>query len=663
MKRILFLSLLLLVMASAFSGFTRIINGNITDDAGNPIIAYISIKGTKKGVATSSVGSFNLEIGDDKSVLVISSIGYETREVTVGKDTKFNIKLKLVSNSLNSVVIRADTVQFNAGLPGRVAVDKKTYEASKQYATSAYSPGLGGNISAIERIVSGQGTLAGTFNQERGFNRGRDFNTEGYEHITENPFLTVTDNPLSTFSIDVDAASYSNVRRILKSGRLPEEGAVRIEEMINYFSYEYAQPKGNDPFAVHTELAVCPWNKDHQMALIGLQGKKVDASELPPSNLTFLIDVSGSMMSEKKLPLVKSSLKLLVDQLRPQDNVSIVVYAGNAGLVLPPTEGDHKIAIKEAIDRLEAGGSTAGGDGIKLAYQVARRNFNAQGNNRVILCTDGDFNVGLSSDDALEKLIEEERKSGVYLTVLGYGMGNYQDAKMQKLADKGNGNHAYIEDISEAKKVLVSEFGGTLFTIAKDVKLQIEFNPLKVKGYRLIGYENRMLAKEDFNNDKKDAGELGSGHTVTAIYELVPPGISMPDNIGIDSLRYQAMFGAVSTTQKENFSGEVMNIKLRYKQPDSDISKLISQPVKDKAVAIDAASVNFRFAAAVASFGMLLRNSKYKGDVTYGYIRALAAEAKGDDLEGYRKEFLELVETASKITRRKETAARNDDNK
>jgi len=440
-----------------------------------------------------------------------------------------------------------------------------------------------------------------------------------------------------------------------KSGQLPTEGAVRIEEMINYFSYEYAQPTGKDPFAVFTELAICPWNTRHQLVLISLQGKKIDVSELPPSNLTFLIDVSGSMMTPDRLPLVQASLKLLVDQLRPQDRVAIVAYAGNAGLVLASTPGNRKISIKEAIDRLEAGGSTAGGAGIQLAYKIAKENFNKEGNNRVILCTDGDFNVGASSDNALERMIEEERKSGVYLTVLGYGTGNYQDAKMQKLADKGNGNHAYIDGISEAKKVLINEFGGTLFTIAKDVKLQVEFNPAKVKGYRLIGYENRMLAKEDFNDDKKDAGDLGSGHTVTALYELIPPGVDIPEASSVDSLRYQVLLSA-TTTEQAKFADEVMTIKLRYKQPNSDNSLLLSHPVKAKPVLIEQATDNFQFAAAVASFGMLLRNSDYKGNASYHFTKSLAQKAVGRDTEGYRKEFIQLVDAASAISKKKDMA-------
>lgn len=637
-------------MATGFTRFARTISGTITDDAGNPVIAQILIKGTQKTVVCSPAGSFNIEITGDLTVLVISAAGYQTRELKVGKQKKLTIKLQPVDVSLNEVVITASAAPLLKSIAGNAAADNSRLS---YFSKGNVVPG------AVSDLYTGRGVAPFKQKEYRFAERDR-FDREGYDHIIENPFMAVTDNPLSTFSIDVDAASYSNVRRILKSGRLPEEGAVRIEEMINYFSYDYAQPTGKDPFAVHTEIAVCPWNKEHQLALVGLQGKKIDASALPPSNLTFLIDVSGSMAVDNKLPLVKSSLKLLVDQLRPQDNVSIVVYAGNAGLVLPPTEGDRKMAIKEAIDRLESGGSTAGGAGIKLAYEVAKKNYNKAGNNRVILCTDGDFNVGLSSDDALETLIEEERKSGVYLTVLGYGMGNYQDAKMQKLADKGNGNHAYIDDISEAKKVFINEFGGTLFTIAKDVKLQIEFNPAKVKGYRLIGYENRMLAKEDFNNDKKDAGEMGSGHTVTAIYELIPPGAAIPNAVAVDSLRYQVPLMAVSTTQRDLFSGELMHIKLRYKQPDSEVSTLLSHPVSGKPLAIEKTSANFRFATAVASFGMLLRNSQYKGTATYRLIRSLAADAKGNDAEGYRKEFIDLVETASRLQKGRETASVED---
>jgi Ca-activated chloride channel family protein len=473
------------------------------------------------------------------------------------------------------------------------------------------------------------------------------FNTEDYDNIVENKFLASTQNPLSTFSIDVDEASYSNVRRYLQNGGIPPAGAVRIEEMINYFDYEYAQPVADDPFAVHTEISDCPWSPQHKLVHIGLQGKEIPVANLPSSNMVFLVDVSGSMDEPNKLPLVQASLNMLTDQLREKDRVAIVVYAGSAGLVLPSTNGTNKIRIKEAIDNLEAGGSTAGGEGIKLAYKIAKENFISGGNNRVILATDGDFNVGASSDDDLVRMIEQERKSGVYLSVLGYGMGNYKDNKMQQLADKGNGNHSYIDNINEAKKVLVQEFGSTLFTIAKDVKIQVEFNPAKVQAYRLVGYENRMLTSEDFNDDTKDAGELGSGHTVTALYEIIPVGVKDDFSKSVDPLKYQTNDNKIVS----NNSNEIMTIKLRYKKPDEDISKLITHPVMDDHIAVDRTSNNFRFSAAVAEFGLLLRNSDYKQQSSYSQVIGLAKAATGKDSNGYRAEFIQLVQAATSLAK------------
>ena len=473
----------------------------------------------------------------------------------------------------------------------------------------------------------------------------KPINTEDYDNIVENKFLEAIQNPLSTFSIDVDEAAYSNIRRYINNGSIPPAGAVRIEEMINYFDYSYPQPKDDDPFTVNTELSECPWSPQHRLVHIGLQGKEIPVQHLPNANIVFLIDVSGSMDEPNKLPLVKSSMKLLADQLRPDDKVAIVVYAGRAGLVLPATSGAKTTAIKEAIDQLEAGGSTAGGEGIQLAYKVARENFIKGGNNRIILATDGDFNVGVSSDDELVSLVEKERKSGVFLSVLGYGMGNYKDNKMQQLADKGNGNHSYIDNINEARKVLVSEFGSTLFTIAKDVKIQIEFNPAKVQAYRLIGYENRMLAAEDFNDDKKDAGELGSGHTVTALYEVIPAGIKSEFLGKVDALKYQPAKTMTTTTGGD----ELMTIKLRYKKPDGDVSKLIVHPVTDAHLALDNTSENFRFSAAVASFGMLLRNSAFKQNASFQQVIGLAKGAKGTDANGYRQEFINLVQAAGSL--------------
>ncbi len=471
------------------------------------------------------------------------------------------------------------------------------------------------------------------------------FNTEEYGRIYENRFLKVRDNPLSTFSIDVDTASYANVRRFLRNGGLPYPDAVRIEELVNYFTYDYPKPTGDAPFAYFTELSACPWNPEHMLLHVGLQAKKISFGALPPNNLVFLLDVSGSMSDYNKLPLLKSALKLLVNELRGKDKISIVVYAGAAGLVLPPTSCDNKKLIIDTMEMLSAGGSTAGGAGIALAYKIARENFIADGNNRVILATDGDFNVGASSEGELVRMIEEKREQGIFLTVLGFGMGNYKDSKMESLADKGNGNYAYIDNLLEAKKVLVSQMGGTLHTIAKDVKIQIEFNPAVVDSYRLIGYENRLLRSEDFADDTKDAGELGVGHTVTALYELTPVGAELSPGT---ELRYQdkdIKDGAAS-------SNELMFIKFRYKDPDGSQSKLITTPVPYKKLSFSQTSDNFRFAASVAEFGLLLRNSEHKQNAAYTQVLKLAGGAQGKDEEGYRREFMELVKLAQKLDTR-----------
>ena len=480
----------------------------------------------------------------------------------------------------------------------------------------------------------------------------RPFNTEEYGRFEENPFLRVADNPLSTFSIDVDRASYSNVRRFVRDGHRPPRDAVRIEELVNYFAYDYPQPPATQPFSITTEVARCPWNAKDRLLLVGLQGRRMKTADLPPNNLVFLIDVSGSMDMPDKLPLLKRSLGLLVEQLRPQDRVAIVVYAGNAGLVLPSTSGAEKGRISASIEQLEAGGSTAGGAGIQLAYNVAKENFLENGNNRVILATDGDFNVGVTSDGELEQLIEQKRRDRIFLTVLGFGTGNIKDSKMELLADKGNGNYAYVDTLAEARKVLVQEMGATLFTIAKDVKIQIEFNPAKVAAYRLIGYENRLLRKEDFNNDAKDAGDIGAGHSVTALYELVSAGGDEPGEV--DPLKYQntTVPSAARTTP------EMLTLKLRYKEPDSETSKLVTQPVLDADAPVLQASDNLRFAAAVAEFGMLLRESKHKGDASWDDVRRLAQTSLGRDEEGYRADFLTLVAEASRIPKSEEVAQR-----
>lgn len=474
----------------------------------------------------------------------------------------------------------------------------------------------------------------------------RPFNTETYDRIYENAFLTVDNNPLSTFSIDVDTASYSNIRRYLSGGQLPPQDAARIEEMINYFNYDYPQPEGRDPFSVNVETAQCPWNPDHIIARIGLKGKEFKQDQRPPVNLVFLLDVSGSMEDANKLPLLISAFKLLVKQLDDKDRVAIVVYAGASGLVLPSTTCDNKRQITRALDKLTAGGSTNGGSGIALAYKIANENFVKGGVNRVILATDGDFNVGTTDQGSLTRMIEDKAKSGVFLTVLGFGMGNYKDSTLEKLADKGNGNYGYIDTFKEARKIFSDQLTGTLITIAKDVKIQIEFNPAQVKAYRLIGYENRMLKAEDFNDDKKDAGEIGAGHTVTALYQIVPVGKEIGAGGGkVDELKYQKP----PVLKDEANSGELMTVKLRYKQPDGDTSKLIQVPVSTQVKSFAQGTDDFKFAVSVAQFGMLLRDSEFKGNTSYPAVLEIAQSAKGDDKWGYRTEFIELVKTAKDI--------------
>ncbi len=468
--------------------------------------------------------------------------------------------------------------------------------------------------------------------------------TEQYAGIAENRFAEAAKEPLSTFSIDVDAASYANLRRYINRGELPPADAIRTEELVNYFSYDYPKPEGKDPVRITTEVGRCPWNPQNRLVRIGLKAREIPGGNLPASNFVFLIDVSGSMNGPARLGLVKSSLKLLVNNLREKDRVAIVVYAGSAGEVLPSTSGGDKQRIREALDRLSAGGSTAGGTGIRLAYGVARENFIKGGNNRVILCTDGDFNVGVSSPQELEKLIGQERQGGVFLTVLGYGMGNYKDNRLQTLAEKGNGNHAYIDNLQEANKTLVTEFGGTMYAVAKDVKLQIEFNPAQVKAYRLVGYESRLLNKEDFNDDTKDAGEMGAGHTVTAFYEVVPAGSAFNYGGNVDPLRYRPVSKTAPAQRYDNASAEMLYVKLRYKQPDGDTSSRIEVPLVDRGG--DNVSAGFRFASAVAMFGQLLRDSQFKGSATFGRVAAIARRGLDDDPQGYRREFIRLAEAA-----------------
>jgi Ca-activated chloride channel homolog len=471
-------------------------------------------------------------------------------------------------------------------------------------------------------------------------------NREAYDRIHDNPFKLVRQDPLSTFSIDVDTASYANVRRFLNQNQLPPPDAVRIEELVNYFRYDYAQPKGEHPFSVSVDLAQCPWAPKHHLARVALKGREPDLARRPASNLVFLLDVSGSMSDHNKLPLVQKSMKLMVDRLGENDRVAIVVYAGASGLVLPSTSCDRKEQVLAALDRLSAGGSTNGGAGIQLAYQTAVDNFIKGGTNRVILATDGDFNVGTSDRGSLTRLIEKKAKSGVFLTVLGFGQGNLQDATMEELSGKGNGTYAYIDSIREARKVLVEQIGGTLLTIAKDVKIQVEFNPTRIGAYRLIGYENRMLANQDFNDDKKDAGDIGAGLTVTAFYELVPRGVEI-DIPGVDPLKYQAKALADAA-----ISDEAMTVKLRYKLPDGDTSTLITATVKDQPRSIKEVSDDYVFATSVAAFGMVLRNSPHKGSASLALVEELARTGARRDPGGYRKEFLELLRKARALKQR-----------
>jgi Ca-activated chloride channel family protein len=481
---------------------------------------------------------------------------------------------------------------------------------------------------------------------------------EAYESVVDNAFTSVGRCPLSTFSIDVDTASYSNIRRFLNEGQLPPRDAVRIEELVNYFPYRYPDPDNEQPLAVAAEVADCPWQPGHRLVRIGLQGKRISREDLPPRNLVFLIDVSGSMDQPNKLPLVKKAISLLVEQLGPADRVAMVTYAGEAGLKLPATPGSQKKKILDAVESLKAGGSTNGAGGIQLAYKIARQNLIDRGINRVILATDGDFNVGVTDQKDLVKLIEGQRKSGVFLTVLGFGMGNLKDATLEKLAHHGNGHYGYVDSLSEAHKVF-GEQGGALVTVAKDVKIQVEFNPKKVQRYRLIGYENRLLRDRDFNNDKKDAGDMGSGHTVTALYEIVPVGLKDDEGV-VDPLRYQERLPAAP----EALSGELLTVKVRYKEPDGEASRLLSTPVQDAKRQVSETSGDFRFAAAVVEFGLLLRDSPHKGKATYATARKLARQAVGPDPDGYRGEFLKLLDRAESLAKKQspdKTASRGNE--
>lgn len=606
MKTLLLPLFLLIFIGFHESGASiKVISGVVTDKTDGKAIpgVIVSTAANKKHVVTNADGKYSISVEDDSQQLHFSFLGYKSLKVKIGKSAIINVALEQDNQTLSEIMIVGYPAKLKRQTTGSVAF----VSPSVMYNSKSYNAPQ---------------------------------NTESYAAIQENGFQNPFKNPLSTFSIDIDAASYSNVRRFINNGGLPPKDAIRIEEMINYFDYEYPQPKGSFPVNIVTEIASAPWNTKHKLVKIGLQGRKIPTDNLPASNLVFLIDVSGSMNEPNKLPLLVSSFKLLTDQLRAKDKVAIVVYAGNSGLVLPSTAGSDKAKIKDALNSLSAGGSTAGGAGIELAYKVAGQNLIKGGNNRVILATDGDFNVGASSDKDMQTLIEEKRKTGIFLTVLGYGMGNTKDSKMETLADKGNGNYAYIDNINEARKVLINEFGGTLFTIAKDVKLQVEFNPDKVQAYRLIGYENRLLEDKDFNDDRKDAGELGSGHTVTALYEVIPTGVKSSFAGAVDDLKYQENKKTIKGSQ------EMLTVKLRYKEPDGSSSKLIQEAIIDHSAPFENASNNFRFAASIAEFGMLLRQSDFKQNASFEHVIHTATQAMGKDQEGYRSEFIKLAKSA-----------------
>jgi len=621
MKTKLFLIGILAIFLSSFS-MAATIEGNVSDNLTGNSISGAEVKLYKMGIIirtvnTDKVGMFEFkELDEGPYSIKVKASGYE----------EYNQKnIILEKSDFHRMTIFMDTEQIVVLEELTIIEDNIEMEDCDEVAF--YAPTSSRSNAKISASYAG-----GAGNYDVGY---VDHNTESYDFIQENGFRDVVDEPLSTFSIDVDRASYANVRRFINNSQMPYADAVRVEEMINYFDYDYENPNGEHPFATHLEIGDCPWNNDSKLLMIGIQGEEMDTEEIPACNLVFLIDVSGSMSSENKLGLLKKSFRLLVDKLRPEDRVSIVVYAGAAGCVLPSTSGKEKAKILSALDELSAGGSTAGGAGIKLAYQIAVDNFIEGGNNRVILATDGDFNIGASSDGEMERLIEKKRDHGVFLTVLGFGMGNYKDSKMEKLSNKGNGNYAYIDNIMESNKIFGQELWGTLYTIAKDVKIQIEFNPGKVKEYRLIGYENRMLNNEDFNDDKKDAGEIGSGHTVTAIYELVLNDGSESSG-KVDPLNYQT-----SNIVKSN---DIMTLKIRYKKPDQDFSRLISEKVTMNDLKKKENSDNFMLAVSVAEFGMLLRDSKHKGTASYDHVLLWAKRAKGEDTYGYVAELITLVQ-------------------
>ena len=626
------LSVVALIVSPAGQTSVGTVAGVVKDSSGAPIPgARIEITATARGSAplirlSDAHGAFAFDrvpVAEYDVKATLAGFQPFTTRVTVAaeKTTRLDIVLR-VGGVAEAVTVTAESPATNAAKRTRDAVGPRSTPPPP--AAPIPFGGLGGRVDPRSPV--------------------REFNTEAYDRIDDNPFRRVSQDPLSTFSIDVDTASYANTRRFLNTGSLPPKDAVRIEELINYFRFDYPRPANGQPFSVTTEIASCPWNPKHHLALVGLQAKPLETDSEIARNLVFLLDVSGSMMPPDKLPLIKTAMRMLVDTLTERDRIAIVVYAGGSGLVLPSTSGANKDKIHQAIAQLEAGGSTNGAAGITLAYQVAQDHFARGGINRVILATDGDFNVGVTNQGDLTRLIEEKRATGIFLSVLGVGTGNVKDSTMEKLADRGNGNYAYLDSLHEARKVLVKEAGATLVTVAKDVKIQVEFNPQNVAAYRLIGYENRVLRNQDFNDDKKDAGDIGAGHTVTALYEIVPAGVEI-ETSSVDPLKYQR---PTQTATAAAGRDELMTVKLRYKAPDGDESRLITVPVKNRTSDL---SANVGFAAAVAEFGMVLRQSEHRGSSTYNDAAALARRFRGSDPDGYRAEFARLVELAQSLPR------------
>ncbi len=640
--------LFLFVSSILLAEGTGIIRGTVTDSSNNePLVgANVLIVGTSIGTAADIDGKFTIQnIPVGKYSLKVIYVGYKKsiQTVIVTSDSTTIISVKLAGQPIQEEVI------VTAHAKGQLsAINQQLSAVTNGAEAMGRLPGV-----SVKRS-GGEGNRVVIRGMEPKYNiiRVGEHNTEEYSKINESSFFEVIKTPLSTFAADVDGASYSNTRRFIMQNHLPYADAVRTEEFINYFSYDYKEPNDEHPLSINLEYSDCPWNKEHKLIHIGLQGKALSKDNQKQNNLVFLLDVSGSMNSPNKLPLLKKSFKLLVKQLQPNDKVAIVVYAGSSGLVLPSTDASEKNIIISALNKLRAGGSTAGAAGIQLAYKVAAENFIKGGNNRVILATDGDFNVGISSTSELVKFIESKKDEGIFLTALGFGMGNYKDDKLQELADRGNGNHAYIDNILEAKKVLVNEVNATLFTIAKDVKIQVEFNPIKIKEYRLVGYENRKLADKDFIDDTKDAGEIGAGHTVTALYEVV----LSDDEEATNNLKYQGTY-----IKREAYNlDEVLTVKIRYKEPDAKTSKVFSEVLEGDPTKLNETSNNFRFSSAIAEFAMLLRNSEFKGNTTIESIVELAQSSRGKDVFGYRADFLQTVERAEILLDEEKEESKNE---